>query len=115
MKTKTITEITDWPVLPVEETNRQRIIRALREADGVVPQIKHALDDENGGYCALGLLMDAGVRSHSWSAAGMEPCTPARIMGWNKRDSLTFRQIADRLEDDSYWNEHANDEFKDGS
>ena len=36
-------------------------------------------------------------------------------MDLNNKDRLTFREIADRLESDSYWDEHGDEEFKDGS
>ena len=112
MKTKTSTEIKNWPIAPVKETNRQRIIRALREA--TVPQCYRSLKDGDA-RCVLGLLEDEvpsyptlmGTKAFGDDGAG--------IMDLNNKERLTFAQIADRLGDDSYWNEHANDEFKDGS
>ena len=111
MKTKTV-EITNWPVLPVKETNRQRIIRALREA--TMPQCYGAL--KNGdARCVLGLLGDEVPGYPTMMGAKAFGDDGAGIMDLNNKERLTFREIADRLESDSYWDEHGDEEFKDGS
>ena len=109
MKTKTNTEITNWPVTPVKETNRQRIIRVLRET--TVPQCRGVLAD-GPARCVLGLLMD---EVPGYPVLGLKAFGDDGIMHWNNVLRLTFAEIADRLGDDRYWYEHANDEFKDGS
>lgn len=111
-------ELEVWPVLPSPETNKQRIIRALREADGVVEQCFHEYEiDEK--RCALGTLGDTFggnaeffVTNINHEQLGLTSRAGDRIVDWNDEDKFTFAQIADRLEaDDSYWNEKADEEF----
>ena len=103
----TIVKLADWPVVKTE-TNRERIIRALREAD--MPQCKEEYA-QGAARCALGAMgevivgdaeyFDSTLNSLKWGLT-----QALKIGGWNDDDSLTFAQIADRLEaDDSYWNE----------
>ena len=118
MKTKTSIEITDWPVLPVKETNRQRIIRALREADGVVPQGsgRYSSGDKR---CGMGVVIDAlfggdYLRASKFVNRQGRPdgALPGTIQAWNDGERLTFREIADRLDSDEFWGEYADEEFK---
>ncbi len=109
-------EIEDWPVLPTTETNRQRVIRALREADGVVEQCRVATH-KGDERCAIGIVIDLYGLKHddhdaAERAAGLTERGETRI--WeNNDDGLTFAQIADHLEgDDSYWNEKAEEPYE---
>ena len=117
MKTETSIVIKDWPVLPVKETNRQRIVRALREA--TVPQCFNAARD-SGAHCG-GIVAYHGTGGNK-NESELVDLRLKRFGirdGWmafinlNDRERLTFREMADRLDsDDSYWNEHASEEFK---
>lgn len=107
---ETVRELKNWPIAPTVESNRERIIRALREADGVVEQCFYAL--ENGdARCALGVLMDEvgtlGLDGKAWG-----PDTSDSIISMNNKARLTFAEIAARLDaDDSYWNAKASEPF----
>ena len=109
MKTKTSTKITNWLVTPVKETNRQRIIRVLRET--TVPQCYKMLKDGDA-RCVLGLLEDEVHGYPTMMGAKAFGDDGAGIMDLNNKERLTFREIADRLDsDDSYWTEHGDEEF----
>ena len=113
MKTKTSTKITNWLVTPVKETNRQHIIRVLREA--TVPQCYEMLRDGDA-RCVLGLLGDEVPGFATLMATKAFGDDGDGIMDWNNNERLTFRQMAERLEnDDSYWDRAGDEEFKDGS
>ena len=114
MKTETSIVIKDWPVLPVKETNRQRIVRALREA--TVPQC-YGSWARGEARCALGVMDDAFeiISINSLERRFGLIIRLAPLHYWNDSERLTFAQIADRLDSDEYWSEHADEEFKDGS
>lgn len=123
MTIKTDIEITNWPVLPAKETNRQRIVRALREADGVVEQCR-GYTANGDARCATDVVYDLygiegkslgdGLRGFSqqegscFRRAGLH-----RSIWWlNDQEGLTFAEIAHCLEqDDSYWGPKADEEF----
>ena len=107
MKTKTV-EITYWPIAPVKETNRQRIIRVLRET--TVPQCYKMLKDGDA-RCVLGLLEDEVPGYPTMMGAKAFEDDGGGLMDLNNKEHLTFREIADRLESDSYWDWHGDEEF----
>ena len=110
-----VRELADWPIaVPVKETNRERIIRALREADGVVPQCFGG-SGSNGDACTFDVLWnvfsDGGVFGVWGESAGLVDGVEIAY-GWNDTEKLTVAQIADRLDSDEFWNERADEEFK---
>ena len=105
----TIVKLADWPVVKTE-TNRERVIRALREAEGVVPQCQYQLMIGEK-RCARGAIYDAMYPGWAENSAILPDLDlfvdEDAITNFNDGVAgLTFAQIADRLEaDDSYWNE----------
>lgn len=105
----TIVKLADWPVVKTE-TNRERIIRALRETDGVVPQCFNKGLGTGEFVCALGAIRDGLGLLSAYGSIYRLGVSAAVIVQLNDGDNLTFAQIADRLEaDDSYWNEKGDD------
>lgn len=110
-------ELENWPLLPTKETNRQRIIRALKEADGVVPQCS-GMTHDGEMRCALGIVgdvLDQPKETYDLHEFGLEEkdCGFETIDWMNDSDGLSFAQIATVLEQiDGYWNEHADEEFR---
>jgi len=120
-------KIEAWPLVKVE-TNRERIVRALREADGVVPQCR-VVTHRGEERCAMGVILDVfGGEPNDWLAygrVGIVGQVPDEVLGgtmvdcvwyWNDHEHRTFAQIADRLErDDSLWDlERANRPYTGG-
>ena len=98
-QTQTRPYIEEFPVLPAKrETNREAIIRVLREADGVVEQC-YGSREYGDKRCALGVLDDAFGYSVSYDMGHK-----AGLVHLNDDKHLTFAQIANLLESDpSYW------------
>lgn len=105
-----------WPVAPERaETNKERILRALREAeDNGIKQIVHSLSDGENGRCAFGVIIDA-LGSSWFLDYGFDPArtfSDGSILTWNNDHRLPFAEIADRLEHrPEFWNEHADEPF----
>lgn len=99
----------DWPVAPVrQETNRERILRALREADGVVPQC-YGEPERGDARCAGKVVGDVGP-GMSFYSQGIAAL--GEIVRLNDRRRMSFAQIADYIADrPEFWNSHADEPF----
>ena len=117
-QTQTRPYIEEFPVLPAKrETNREAIIRVLREADGVVEQCYEHAHGASESKCA-GMAAYDGVGGDSMDMVSDRLMNFGLSGGWatllrmNDTERLTFAEIADRLADDKYWNEKADLPYK---
>ncbi len=105
------------------EENRSRFIRELRVNSRNLKQHYNCTlyDPDTGSVCALGLGCfefgvdvqrfidgeeDADPYSDMKELLGMDSNTTIQITCWNDLDYLTFRQIADKLEE-RWFSQHA--------